>query len=177
MGEKVAAGRMRGPRAGRSGRTGFTLVEMLVSVTLVLLMMTLFAEIFQMATGSISTQRGIAELDQRSRTCFTVMRGDLDKRTFWNVVPYGIDPVTNDPETTVEGVPSRLEESPISFGNRHGYFYISENDTGNDTDDVLQLTVSSLVKRKDADDTPYFGKALELVPAPQRPRQTRHSTF
>ena len=46
---------------------GFTLVEMLVSVACVLLMMSMFAQIFQMATGSLSQQRGLAENDQKAR--------------------------------------------------------------------------------------------------------------
>ena len=37
-------------------RDGFTLIEMLVAVALVLLMMTMFAQIFQMATGAMNTQ-------------------------------------------------------------------------------------------------------------------------
>ncbi|MFM8723508.1 MAG: prepilin-type N-terminal cleavage/methylation domain-containing protein, partial [Planctomycetaceae bacterium] len=42
-----------GNSAGWQQRTGFTLVEMLVSVALVLLMMSLFASIFSMASGSV----------------------------------------------------------------------------------------------------------------------------
>jgi len=52
--------RTRGRTDFRSRVAGFTLVEMLVAVALVLLMMSIFAQIFQMATGSLSQQRGIA---------------------------------------------------------------------------------------------------------------------
>ena len=59
--------RMSAEQPMRFGRSGFTLVEMLVSVALVLLMMSLFASIFSMASGSVSTQRGISNHDQKAR--------------------------------------------------------------------------------------------------------------
>ena len=61
----------------RTDRGGFTLVEMLVALALVMLMMTMFATIFQMATGSATKQRIIAESDQRSRQLTTVLRADF----------------------------------------------------------------------------------------------------
>ena len=68
--------------AGMTRRGGFTLVEMLVSVALVLLIMTLFAQAFGIAAGSIKKQRGLAENDQRARSMVTILLGDLKKRTF-----------------------------------------------------------------------------------------------
>lgn len=96
-------------------RPGFTLVEMLVSVGLVVLMMTMFAQVFQMATGSLSKQKGLAENDQRARTLDTIIRNDLRHRT----------------HTVVQALREDME----------GYFYIAENDLDNDGDDVLQFTV------------------------------------
>ena len=122
---------------GLTARGAFTLVEMLVAVGLVVLMMTLFATIFQIATGAMSTQKGLAENDQRVRLVLTRLRNDLNGnakdqndlnrpyRTFRNLVPFGPD-----------------EQPPIAgFVDRNGYFYISENDPNDDTDDVLALTV------------------------------------
>ena len=63
-------------------RRGFTLVEMLVSVALVVLIMTLFAEAFSIAASSIRKQRGIAENDQRVRAVVVTLLGDLQKRTY-----------------------------------------------------------------------------------------------
>ena len=40
-------------------RSGFTLVEMLVSVTLVLMMMMMFAEVFEIASGIHVKIRGV----------------------------------------------------------------------------------------------------------------------
>ena len=129
-------------------RSAFTLVEMLVSVGIIVLMMTMFTQIFSMATGTISTQRGIAENDQRTRSITTVIKGDLDKRTFRNVIPFHAN------EDSVL--------SPTSFVGREGYFYISVNDPNNSTDNVLQFTVRSTVEGRIEDDSPYFGRAERL---------------
>ncbi|HID23350.1 MAG TPA: prepilin-type N-terminal cleavage/methylation domain-containing protein, partial [Planctomycetaceae bacterium] len=144
------AGRGRFCRSIVDGRRGFTLVEMLVSVALVVLLMSMFAEIFQLATGAMSTQRGLAENDQRTRSLAAVIRADLDKRTFRNVVPF------------FPG--EEADTSPTRFNNRRGYFYISENDPNDDTDDVLQFTVDAAITTKNRDDTPYYGRATLLVP-------------
>ncbi|MBW3539952.1 MAG: hypothetical protein KY476_06765 [Planctomycetes bacterium] len=108
------------------GRRGFTLVELLVSAGLVMLMMMLFAQIFQLATATLATQRGIAENDQRARMLTTMLSQDLRWRTFQDIVAF-------DPR-----VPA------LPHPNRHGYFYISENDPDSDLDDVLQFTVALL---------------------------------
>ena len=127
---------------------GFTLVEMLVSVALVLLMMILFTEIFQIASNSISAQRGLSENDQRARMLTTLIQSDLNKRTFQHVVPY--DP-SEGPATSV-----------VPFQNRRGYLVISENDPNNDTDDLIQFTADTSITTKLLDTTPYFGQSTVL---------------
>lgn len=119
----------RAHAARGSHRRAFTLVEMLVSTALVVIMMAMFATIFQLAAGAIGTQRGIATNDQRARTLVTILRNDLTGRSFRNLIPY--DPGETDPG----------DDGPLDFNNRRGYFYISENDIYNDADDVLQFTV------------------------------------
>jgi len=138
-------------------RAGFTLVEMLVAVALVILMMTLFATIFQMATNAMSTQKGLAENDQRVRLVLTRLRNDLNSntqdkndltrpyRTFRNMIPFG---------------PDEIDGLPTPFTNRDGYFYISENDPNDDTDDVLAMTVRFPAGSSEA----YFGKAATVFP-------------
>ncbi len=125
---------------------GFTLVEMLVAVALVLLMMSLFAQVFQLAGGSITKQRGIAENDQRSRTFQNVIKADLDKRTFRLVMPWSV------------GEDGSLAE--VDAPRREGYLYISENDPLNDLDDELQFTISVNALAKNIDTSSYFGKAV-----------------
>ena len=72
----------------RSTVRGFTLIEMLISVTLVLLMMLLFAESFGLASESITLQRALAHNDQQVRSFSTVLREDLKKRTYRTATPY-----------------------------------------------------------------------------------------
>lgn len=127
------------------GVRGFTLVEMLVAVALVLLMMSMFAQIFQMAGGTITKQRGIAENDQRSRTVQNIITGDLHKRTFRTVMPWAT------------GEDGSLAETEAV--NREGYFYYSENDPLNDLDDELQFTINVNTRVKSSDTTALFGKA------------------
>lgn len=135
----------------RSRRGGFTLVEMMVAVALVLLMMTMFAEIFSIATGSMNKQKGLAELDQRQRVVTTIIRDDLQDRTFTNVYPF--HPADDSNRPTSSATPSF-----VSFSNgRTGYFYISENDPERDDDDTLQFTVTRLSSN------PFFGRAWPLV--------------
>ncbi|HUQ72820.1 MAG TPA: hypothetical protein VM165_25050, partial [Planctomycetaceae bacterium] len=125
---------------------------MLVSVALVLLMMTLFAQVFQIAGGSISTQRGIMENDQRARTAQILIAGDLNKRTFRRVIPFAFNEDPGAPEA--------------DLAHRRGYVYISENGTSNDGDDVLALTVDARVTTDSPDLLPFYGRAQALWPNP-----------
>lgn len=131
-----------------TGRGGFTLVELLVSVTLILLMMTLFAQIFTMATDSISRQKGIAENDQRARILTNTIRADFAKRTFRYGLPF------------YPGENSDL--SVTSFGKRDGYIYMNGNDPVSGIDDILQFTVNSALLQEESDDTQFLGAASML---------------
>lgn len=138
-------------------RRGFTLVEMLVAVALVLLLMTLFAQVFQIAGSSVSTQRGLMENDQRARSVQTLLKGDLDKRTFRYLVPFTVN--------------EDLTSSGAKLAQRRGYFYISENVVGNDTDDVLAFTVDARVVNDSADTSDFFGRAFPLATVRGIPNQ------
>lgn len=171
--------RQQGPTdrsaANPSVRAGFTLVEMLVSVALVLLMMLMFTEIFQLLSGSMTTQRGISENDQRERLLVTVLKADLDSRTFQYLLPF-----SNFQNFTTPAGVSPAPTDPRSYlyhkEDRKGYFYISENDPNDDTDDFIQFTVSRYANPSRADDTEdfYYGKAVDLsdrVPDPNTNRR------
>jgi len=132
-------------------RAAFTLVELLVSAALVVLIMLLFAEIFQLAASSISTQKGIAANDQRMRTLQTILESDISKRTFRDVIPF-----SQGMSTAERRVASQY------FPDRRGYFSISENTTTNNTDDVLQFTINTAITQSNQDDSPIFGKARSL---------------
>ncbi|MBN69211.1 MAG: hypothetical protein CME32_08040 [Gimesia sp.] len=159
--------RQQGPTdrsaADRSVRAGFTLVEMLVSVALVLLMMLMFTEIFQLLSGSMTTQRGISENDQRERLLVTVLKADLDSRTFQYLLPFSRRQTLS---TTPPRYPNASDPRSYEYHkeDRKGYFYISENDPNDDTDDFIQFTVSRFANPSRADDTEdfYYGKAVDL---------------
>ena len=151
--------RTRGRTDFRSRVAGFTLVEMLVAVALVLLMMSIFAQIFQMATGSLSQQRGIAENDQRGRFLTTTLRADLDQRTFRDVLPFRANEDTHRANEDTQQLGDSLSR-------RRGYFSIDENDPSDDTDDVLSLTASVNIKSQNADGSPFTGRAKLLSGLP-----------
>lgn len=127
---------------------GFTLVEMLISVALVLLMMSMFAGVFVTSTDSLSTQRGIAENDQRGRLLTMTIRGDLDERTFRDVLPF------------------RANEDTRSLGHslsrRAGYLEIDEGNPSDDTDDSISFTASVNIRLQSKDASPFVGSAQPL---------------
>ncbi|MCH2201942.1 MAG: type II secretion system GspH family protein [Fuerstiella sp.] len=133
---------------GHNHPSAFTLVEMLVSVTLVLLIMSLFASIFGLATDTVKLQRGIAENDQRARALVTTVRNDFQKRTQRDVIPYY---PTEDPTS-----------SPTPFGTRSGYLYISTNNPASYHDDIIQFTVDARLVQQDQDDSVYYGASKLL---------------
>lgn len=133
----------------RPARRGFTLIEMLISVTLVLMMMVLFAEIFTLASNSMTLQRAIADNDQQVRSFSSILRSDLQKRTYRLVTPYS--PLES------------IDFQTLPFEDRSGYIYISLNDPDNAVDNLLQFTVRSTVTLENGDESPYYGKATGLV--------------
>jgi hypothetical protein len=150
--------RTRQRLSGGAPRRAFTLIEMLVSVTLVLLMMTLFAGIFQAATSSMSKMKGFAENDQKARMLDTIVRSDLVNRSMSKVYPWTPGTLAND----FGALPYETDE----ITERRGYFHISEGQPDDDTDDVLQLTTDVTLDRDvPRDQTPYGGRAVQLTNA------------
>lgn len=134
-------------------RRGFTLVEMLIAVGLVMLMMLLFAQIFATATGSMSKMKGIGENDQRARLVTTLFKGDIEKRSYRRMEALTPE---NDPATTTD------DTLPSDADNQQGYFYYSENSPADDSDDVLQFTINVARTEKNPDVTPVYGRAIAL---------------
>ena len=132
----------------RIHRGGFTLVEMLVALALVMLMMSMFATIFQMATGSATKQRIIAESDQRSRQLTTILRADFAKRSFRNTFPF----LPNEDPT----------QTRVPFAARTGYIYISCNNVPSVQDDIIQFTVDARQVQTNPDDSRFYGASALL---------------
>jgi prepilin-type N-terminal cleavage/methylation domain-containing protein len=138
-------------------RQGFTLVEMLVATALVVLMMLLFAQIFQTSGGIVSNQKGMAKNDQSVRTMTILLRGDIRQRTFVDVVPFV-------PNQDTDNAPSTYE---AQF--RQGFFSISENDANDNTDDVLHLTIRTDSPLAKSLRLPFSAKSRLLHPSPTPP--------
>lgn len=120
-------------------RRGFTLIELMVSVTLAVIILGMFALLYKWCTETYSMQRGNRRNDQRSRQLSIILRADIKARSFRKVVPFV-------PGQTTPGLPDR-----------RGYFSISENDPGNGTDDVLAFTVVT-----PSGQMPYSGRTVVL---------------
>ena len=131
-------------------RRGVTLIEMLVTVALLLLMMTILVGVFRSATGALQTQRVVAQLDQNLRRMDATIRRDL------------------------EGVTARMDASQPADPNENiGYFEYIENELpdlqGEDTDDILAFTA------KAPEGEPFTGRIW--VPASLPAGDPRFSTF
>jgi hypothetical protein len=135
---------------------GFTLVEVLVTLALTMIMMYLFAVIFQITGNFVTRQKGIGENDQSARILTTVLQTDLQARTMQNVAPFH---------------PNMQQMSDEA--KRQGYFYYSENNPLDDTDDVLQFTIS--LKTLPSSNPSVNGQLIGLatnLPLPWQPNTT-----
>jgi len=140
-------------------RSAFTLVEMLVSVGLMLLVMSLFAEIFSLAVTAMTTQIGLAKNDQRARTAFIVIDNDLKRMSYRPIDAHqGIVPL----------VPGLRYKGEDASSQQQGYIYYSENNPLDDTDDVLQFTIfgSQQNNRYPEQNLDYFGRASNISTGP-----------
>lgn len=113
-------------------RPGFTLIEMLVSAALTVLIMSLFAQIFAMATGSIQDQRTIARHDQKIRVVEKLLRNDLMAMSFRQI---------RGAEDLARGIIPLHPDYPVDEQRQRGYWEYSENNPTNKRDDILQFTV------------------------------------
>jgi prepilin-type N-terminal cleavage/methylation domain-containing protein len=58
-------------------RAGFTLIELMVSMVLTLVIMTILAQAFVMALNTFSGLKGLGDMQQALRTAAVILRGDL----------------------------------------------------------------------------------------------------
>ncbi len=115
------------PTIGRNSRLaatrrGVTLVEMLVTVAVLVIIMTVLVQIFQSATGALSAAQIIQDLDNQIKLLETTIRSDLGGATAHFTPP--LDPA-----------------------NGLGYFEYIENEfadgQGEDSDDCLRFTAKA----------------------------------
>jgi len=135
-------------------RGGFTLVEMLVASGLVVLIMTMFAQIYSTAIGTMTEQRAMGSNDQKARILSDLIHRDLKNRTY-RQADYG-------PGSPAGIVPLMPGDPLIDSASQRGYFYLSENDPLDPTDDVLQFTVQV---SDEVPDDKYIGNTASLTGA------------
>ncbi len=116
-------------RSVRRRPSGFTLIEVMVTLALTMLMMVMFGSLFQITANFVTRQKGVGENDQSARILTTVLRSDLQARTMRLLAPFH-------PKMSAIG-------GTFPDSSRRGYFEYSENNPADDTDDVLQFTVDT----------------------------------
>lgn len=149
-------------------RRGFTLVEMLVATALVMLIMLLFARIFEEAISTVRAQRSIIANDEKARAVSQMLRSDLNRATYRASVGRGAS--TGNPLGIIESPRGIVPLVPGDRVDPHqrGFIYYSENDPNDAGDDVLHLTVSIGETLQDPlasnpDYAPYQGRANFLA--------------
>ncbi len=121
----------KGQRTNAPARRGVTHIEMMVTVAILVLIMAVVAQVFQAATGAVSTAQAIQELDGQLRRLESMMRSDLSGATAdftpapnYPLGPFGLNPLDN-----------------------LGYFEYGENEfadsQGEDSDDYLKFTAKA----------------------------------
>ncbi len=130
-------------------RGGFTLIEMLVATTLVVMMMLMFAQIYVAAIDSLGEQQALARNDGKARLADILLRGDLDRTSFHGT------------PNSSQGLLPLVKDDPVSQWQR-GFFYISENDQSNPNDDVLHFT-ASIKEARSRDSAMYYGRAKDVA--------------
>jgi type II secretory pathway pseudopilin PulG len=127
-------------------RTGFTLIEMLVATTLVVMMMLMFAQIYTAAIRSLNDQQALARNDQRMRSIDQTLRSDLLRASFRQIPgSRGIVP---------------LVQGDSVHPTQKGYFYLSVNDRDNVLDNVLQFTMLVAPDNRAPHQTPFYGRCI-----------------
>ena len=108
--------------AGGPTRRGVTLVEMLVTVAVLVIIMTVMVQIFQSATGALTAAQTIQDLDNQLKLLDSTIRSDLG------------------------GVTARFTP-PLDPAQGLGYFEYGENEfadmQGEDSDDYLRFTAKA----------------------------------
>jgi hypothetical protein len=133
-------------RSTAAARGGFSLIEMLVATTLVVMMMLMFAQMYIAAIGSLGEQQAVARNDGKTRLADTLIRADLRRMSFQSA------------PGSSQGLLPLVKDGGYDDWQR-GYFYLSENDQTNPVDDVLQFTTRITSSVRNPDQSAYFGRS------------------
>ncbi|MEZ6057751.1 MAG: hypothetical protein R3C01_13710 [Planctomycetaceae bacterium] len=140
-------------------RGGFTLVEMLVSTLLVVIILLMFAQMFQSATGTMGQQRALALNDQRARLVSTVIRNDLANMTYGegailHAEDLGLSSTAENLIELSRGIVPIQNGDPV-YADQRGFVRIDERGS----EDILHFTV--MIDAQNGE-LPYIGKATSL---------------
>jgi prepilin-type N-terminal cleavage/methylation domain-containing protein len=161
-------------RAGRIVRTGFTLIEMMVSVALTLIVVLAIVRVFDLLGSSVNQSRSILELSAQLRNAAAQLQADLDRATVTTIPPRdprggeGVFEIMEGPDTDVNpswGIRHDLETYNGSHINRPDGTQEIDAYSGNrgdysgwygDADDVLMFTIHS-------DEKPFSGRLNNTI--------------
>lgn len=133
-------------------RNGYTLIEILLAVTLGLILMLGVVQMFAMVGNFVTSSQGLMELDQKVRSAQMVLQNDLARYTAKMSVPadpnasYGYFRI----EEKIVGGDSTLRDSRLND------FYSEPANIYGDNDDVLSFTIHDL-------DSPFIGRSGTTV--------------
>lgn len=132
-------------------RSGLTLVEILIALTMTLIVLGAMAQAFRFASGEIAEGRAVLELANRLRNVEQLLRRDLAGLTVTNIRPH----VDNAPDGYFEYIEGReTDRSVLVAAPVDGYL--------GDVDDFLAFTSRSLEGQ-------YRGRFFDVVTNPAMP--------
>ena len=128
-------------------RSGYTLIEILLAVTLGLILMLGVVQMFAMVSNFVTNSQGLMELDQKVRSAQIMLQNDLARYTAKMTVP--ADPNSGYGYFRIEENSSTV--ATTSPDTRLSDFYSSLTGIVGDNDDVLTFTIHDL-------DSPFIGR-------------------
>ncbi|MBN2293514.1 MAG: prepilin-type N-terminal cleavage/methylation domain-containing protein [Pirellulales bacterium] len=126
-------------RFSKSGRGGFTLIEVLVAVTLTLVMMAAVVQIFAIVGKSINNSRSTLEMSERIRAAASRLRLDLEGVTA-DMIPPGRPEEGKGYFEYIEGPIGPVPAATPGYNNDESG---AVDSTVGDHDDILQFTTRS----------------------------------
>ena len=135
-------------------RSGYTLIEILLAVTLGLVLMLGVVQMFAMVANYVTSSQSLMELDQKVRSAQIMLQNDLTRYTARMTIPAepnsgtGYFRIDENSSTAVTTSPdTRLSD-----------FYSNLSGILGDNDDVLTFTIHDL-------DSPFIGRDTSTTPA------------
>lgn len=128
-------------------RSAFTLIEVLLAVTLGLILMLGVVQMFAMVGNFVTGSQSLMELDQKVRSAQIMLQNDLVRYTSRMTVPS--QPNSGDGYFRIDENSSNV--ATTSQDTRLSDFYSNLSDIVGDNDDVLTFTIHDL-------DSPFIGR-------------------